>query len=214
MLKLYVIPVSLYCAKLRILLRYKKLDWEEVPPPGGYGSDEYKQVVPSGNLPALQDGDLLLGDSETIAEYLEEKFPTPAALPKDTNQRAKLRELSRFHDTRLEPELRKLFPHIRPENRDKSTVDRQADELNAKLTQLSILLQSVERPSPDHLTLADCGFPISFAWMDLLQVRMEFSIEWPGKVREYRSQIEAFPAIAHELADYIPKLSSWLVEAD
>ena len=70
MLSVYAIPVSLYCAKLRILLRHKGLEWEEVPPPGGYGSDEYKRVAPSGNLPALRDGDLLLGDSEAIAEYL------------------------------------------------------------------------------------------------------------------------------------------------
>ena len=48
MLKVYAIPVSLYCAKLRIVLRHKGLAWEEVPPPGGYGSEDYKQVVPSG----------------------------------------------------------------------------------------------------------------------------------------------------------------------
>ena len=71
MLRVYSIPVSLYCAKLRILLRHKGLDWEEVMPPGCYGSDEYKRIVPSGNLPALVDNDLMLGDSEAIAEYLQ-----------------------------------------------------------------------------------------------------------------------------------------------
>ena len=60
MLTVYTIPVSLYCAKLRITLRFKALEWHEIPPPGGYGSAEYKTVVPSGNLPALRDGDLLL----------------------------------------------------------------------------------------------------------------------------------------------------------
>ena len=53
MLKLYSIPMSLYCAKTRVLLRHKGLEFEEMPPPGGYGSDEYKTYVPSGNLPAL-----------------------------------------------------------------------------------------------------------------------------------------------------------------
>jgi glutathione S-transferase/maleylpyruvate isomerase len=47
MLRIYAIPVSLYCAKLRILLRHKGLTWEEVPPPGGFGSAEYRATVPA-----------------------------------------------------------------------------------------------------------------------------------------------------------------------
>ena len=81
MLAIYSVPISLYCAKLRIVLRHKKLEWNEQAPPGGYGSDEYKTVVASGNLPALVDGSLVIADSEAIAEYLEEKYPVPAMLP-------------------------------------------------------------------------------------------------------------------------------------
>ena len=81
MLTLYAIPISLYCAKLRIVLRHKQLAWEEVPPPGGYGSDEYKALVPAGSLPALAHDGLLISDSETIAEYLDEAFPDPPMLP-------------------------------------------------------------------------------------------------------------------------------------
>ncbi|MEM6624117.1 MAG: glutathione S-transferase N-terminal domain-containing protein, partial [Pseudomonadota bacterium] len=87
MLRVYAIPVSLYCAKLRILLRHKGLAWEEVAPPGGYGSAAYKDHVPSGNLPALLDGDLLIADSEAIAEYLEERHPDPPMLPGDAPSR-------------------------------------------------------------------------------------------------------------------------------
>ena len=81
MLTIYAIAPSLYCAKLRILLRHKQLAWEEVPPPGGYGSDQYKRLIASGNLPALVDGSLTLADSEAIAEYLNELHPDPAMLP-------------------------------------------------------------------------------------------------------------------------------------
>ena len=47
MLTVYTVPISLYCAKLRIVLRHKQLEWNEQMPPGGYGSDEYKTVVVS-----------------------------------------------------------------------------------------------------------------------------------------------------------------------
>jgi hypothetical protein len=38
MLTPYASPVSLYCAKLRILLRHKQAQWREVSPEGGYNS--------------------------------------------------------------------------------------------------------------------------------------------------------------------------------
>ena len=94
MLKLYAIPISLYCAKLRIVLRHKQLDWEEIPPPGGYGSEEYKALVPAGNLPGLDHDGLMLGDSEAIAEYLNEAFPDPEMLRGTIEQRAKIRAFS------------------------------------------------------------------------------------------------------------------------
>ena len=38
MLTIYSVPVAVYCAKLRIILRHKSIPFQELPPPGGYGS--------------------------------------------------------------------------------------------------------------------------------------------------------------------------------
>lgn len=206
-IQIYAIPVSLYCAKLRILLRHKKLEWREELPPGGYGSSAYKEIVPTGNLPAMVDGDLRLADSEAIAEYLEEAYPEPPALPLLAADRAKVRERSRFHDTRLEPALRALFPTIARDKRDRALAARQSQEISTRLTQLAVLLEGA---LPERLTLGDCGYPISFAWLDLLSSPLGLEIEWPDRVNEYRSTVEAFPAVARELADYRPKLQDWL----
>ena len=81
MLTIYSVPVAAYCVKLRILMRYKSLAFQELPPPGGYGSEEYRSIVPSGNLPAMIHDGFLLSDSEAIAEYLEETFPDVPMLP-------------------------------------------------------------------------------------------------------------------------------------
>ena len=207
MLQIYAIPVSLYCAKLRILLRHKGLDWAETLPPGGYGSDAYKQIVPSGNLPALLDGDTLIADSEAIAEYLEECHPLPPMLPSGAAARARVRERSRFHDTRLEPALRAMFAYlpgraIPPEG----VIAQHAAAVNARLQQLAHL------PNPDAqgLRLGDCGYPITFAWMDALAPRMGFDIDWPPAVQAYRAWLNQQPAVAGELADYGPKLTAFL----
>ena len=207
MLTVYTVPISLYCAKLRIVLRHKKLEWNEQPPPGGYGSDEYKAIVASGNLPALVDGSLLVADSEAIAEYLEEKFPVPAMLPSKPNHRAKARELSRFHDTRLEPEIRKLFGNLSPEKRDPQLILAQAIEINTRLLQLS----EISKSSQAELSLAHCGYPITFAWLDVFISLLPLKIKWPKNVLNWRKEIEEFPAVASELSDYCPKIEDWLI---
>ncbi|MEM1299979.1 MAG: glutathione S-transferase family protein [Pseudomonadota bacterium] len=208
MLQVYAIPVSLYCAKLRILLRHKGLEWEEIPPPGGYGSDEYKTHVPSGNLPALRDGGLLIADSEAIAEYLEEKFPEPPMLPSDPAARAKVRELSRFHDTRLEPALRALFPYLpgRATAPDGFLAD-QSGQISVRLSQLGRMMGE---GAGQTLCLADCGYPISFVWLEALAPRMGFALEWPDTVRAYRERLAQNAAVADELSEYTPKLTAFL----
>lgn len=212
MIKIYAIPVSLYCAKLRILLRHINIDWEEVLPPGGYGSVEYKTYVPSGNLPALMDGDFQLGDSEAIAEYLNEVYPEPKMLPDDIYARAKVRELSRFHDTRLEPTLRKCFVYLPPAELDIIELKSISDALNAKLAQLDGLLDNNLHLVMDDFTLADCGYPITFAWLDALEAEMGLSINWPEKVQAYRKKVEIYPAVTAELQSYIPKLTVFLAD--
>ena len=207
MLTIYAIPPSLYCAKLRIVLRHKCLDWRELPPPGGYGSAEYKRIVPTGNLPALFDGDLLIADGEAIAEYLEERHPAPPMLPKGAADRAKMRERGRFHDTRLEPALRALFGSIVPANRDAVLNARQSAILSEKLGQLARMLEA----GPDlSFGLGDCGFPISFAWIDALEAPLSLSVAWPEVVAAYRARIEAEPAVAAELSAYRPILHGWV----
>lgn len=208
MLKIYTIPVSLYCAKLRILLRQKNLEWTEEPPPGGYGSPAYRAIVASGNLPALIDGDLLLTDSEAIAEYLNEKHATPAMLPDRLAARAKMRELSRFHDTRLEPALRALFPHIPAPQRNAAFVTHQAEVITQRLAHLATLDLKTDR----DLMLGDCGHAVTFYWIAALARHIGFAIDWPDAVHAYRTWLEAQPAVAAERADYGPKVDAWLAQ--
>lgn len=207
MLTLYAVPASLYCAKLRIVLRAKRLAWEELPPPGGYGSDAYRALVPSGNLPALRDGALLLADSEAIAEYLEETRPDPPLLPPDPALRARMRERGRFHDTRLEPAVRRLFAHVAPGARDASAVAAAAQEIGARLAQFDRMLR--EAPQLDF-GLGDCGWPVTMAWLDRLEPVLNLDTRLPSAVAAYRDGLARVPAVAEELAAYGPVVSGWI----
>ena len=91
MLVLYDLPISSYGCKTRILLRHKGLDWTSLAPPDGYGSPAYCKIVPSGTIPALVHDGFTLGESDAIAEYLNELAPEPAMLPETIKERAKAR---------------------------------------------------------------------------------------------------------------------------
>lgn len=205
MLKLYAIPVSLYCAKLRIVLRHKKLEWQEVPPPGGYGSQSYKDLVPGGSLPALEHDGHLLSDSEAIAEYLNEKWHEPDMLPGNSLERARIRERSRFHDTRLEPALRALFPLIGcdPET---GSISEKWDALAERLEQMEPLLPE----ATPRLTLADCGMPVTCLWIGELTMHFGTRPILSGRVQRHLEDLGAHEAVSDELSQYAPRLKTWM----
>ncbi len=209
MLLLYTTAHSLYCSKNRILLGHKGLAFREEPPISGGGSDAYKQIVPSGNLPALVHGDLVLSDSEAIAEYVEEAFPDPPMMPAPLNQRAKVRERSRFHDTRLEPALRALFPIVKAGGGSAEAVDTATDAITARLAQLARMLDDPIAPT-DMLSLGDCGLPITFDWIDVICGGLKAPIEWPERVTEYRQWLDTFPAVTDELEKRHPIMREWV----
>lgn len=211
MIEVYAVPVSLYCAKLRIVLRHKALIWQELPPPGGYGSDEYAALVPSGNLPSLRENGLLLSDSEAIAEYLNEAHPLPPMLPETLARRAQARERGRFHDTRLEPALRAMFAQIAPTQRN---IDKLAEGGAALSRHLAVLARLLDQaPLPGGLWLGDCGFAISLEWIAALEQAIGLPVIWPDRVRVYRHDLRQHPAVATELQSYLPHIVAYLQRA-
>ncbi len=209
MLRIYTSDHSLYCAKLRILLRHKQIPFEEAPPPGGGGSAEYLSIVPSGNIPALVDGDLVLTDSEAIAEYLEEKFPDRHMLPDTLIGRALSRERSRFSDTRLEPALRLTFPHVAPAVRDQVAIVEAHAMIAKRLSALGVMLARSDLPR-DRLWMGDCGTIVTLEWIALFEGPVIPTLVWPDEVATYRAQMLAHAAVADEMAAYRPEMLHYM----
>lgn len=184
-------------------MRFKKLTWDELPPPGGYGSQTYKALVATGNLPALQVEGQIIGDSEAIAEYLEESVPLPKALPTDMMERAQVRALGRFHDTRLEPCVRALFSDIgKPHPRANAL-----EQLQQRLQQLPRALAL--RPNI-QFCLADCGLIVSLEWITLMYRSWDLPHPVTGIIAEYQRDMEQLPWVATELDTYRPLLAQWI----
>ncbi|MEP2639285.1 MULTISPECIES: glutathione S-transferase N-terminal domain-containing protein [Roseobacteraceae] len=212
MLTIYSVPVAVYCAKLRIILHHKGIAFEQLPPPGGYGSAEYRAIVPSGNLPAMIHDGFMLSDSEAIAEYLEEAFPDTPMLPDTVKLRAKAREFSRSHDTRLEPAVRALYPQVAYGTRDTEAVKLGGAAISKHLSSLALLLASNPLDTT-KLWLCDCGFAMTFAWITAFEEAINVPVEWPDTVRAYKTRLEGFKVVADELAAYRPAMDAYLEKA-
>jgi glutathione S-transferase/maleylpyruvate isomerase len=212
MLTIYAVPVSVYNAKLRILLRHKGVAFTELPPPGGYGSVEYKALIPSGNLPAMIHNDFVLADSEAIAEYIEDAFPQVPMLPVDMQLRAKAREKSRMHDTRLEPAVRAIYPQVAYATRDVDAVNAAGTTITKHLESLALLLSN-DPLDRDSLWMCDCGFAVTFAWIKAFEVAINLPIKWPDEVLSYDARLQTHTEIAKELVAYKPAMDAYLEKA-
>lgn len=97
-MKLYTYFRSSAAYRVRIALNLKGLAYEAIPvhllkDGGEQLSAKYRQINPSGLVPALQDERGTLTQSMAILEYLEETHPEVPLLPPDPLGRARVREL-------------------------------------------------------------------------------------------------------------------------
>lgn len=102
---LYEHPLSSYVQKVKIALREKGLAFErQVPATLGTGEPEgpFGAASPKVEVPALVDGEARIFDSTIILEYLEDKWPEPALLPRDPAARARARMIEDVCDTQYE----------------------------------------------------------------------------------------------------------------
>jgi len=98
-MKLYGYFRSSAAYRVRIALNLKGLDYENVSvhllkDGGQQFSESYKSLNPTSLIPTLVDGDLAIGQSMAILEYLEETHPQPALLPADVAGRARVRAIA------------------------------------------------------------------------------------------------------------------------
>lgn len=95
-MKLYGYYRSSASYRIRIILNLKGLAWDYVPVRldlAEHRQAPFRAIHPAGFVPVLEDGPHRLGQSMAIAEFLEERYPTPALLPPDPVGRALVREL-------------------------------------------------------------------------------------------------------------------------
>ena len=205
----YAHPLSTYCAKVRIILKMKTIDFvEQLPLGGSYHSNAYHKLIAAGSVPAIQDGSFVLHDSDAIAEYLEDCCPVPTMRAPDSQQRAYHRSVARYHDTRLEPALRALFGFI-----GESGTDR-ADAALSVLTDCLSRLANLVDPAPylwaEQLCLSDCAYPTTLFMIQDVSTALGKTIELPAKLQAWQSALYEDQTIQQVVDDNRAAVAGWI----
>ncbi len=203
-MKLYNANLSNFASKCRLAIYEKDAPVAIVPIPGGdLKSAEYLKVYPMGKTPCLQVDGQIIGESEVINEYLEEKFPQKPLLPKDPEARAKVRGITRFHDLYLEPPLRALFPQASAKEKDQKLIGEKLTEIKTRLDQLETMLSDGPYALGAAFTLADCALvPTSF-FLNLMlpMIGGPAFTEGHPKIAAWWTKVQERPTVQKVLAE-------------
>ena len=164
-MKLYSIAHSPYAARVRIQIAAGELPVEIVTPES-FRTPAYKKINPTGKVPALDTGEMVIPESAVIMDYLEEMFPDRPLRPADLRGRTLVNLFSRVPDTYLAPALFALFNLLffpAQKNVDSEKAAEQLTALKAQLQLIEQLFVTYGRAGHNTLDLADCYLaPVMF----------------------------------------------------
>jgi glutathione S-transferase len=185
MMTLYDADRCPYCARVRIALAEKRIEYEPVVIDLDDRPAWIYEKNPLGRVPVLEEDAFVLPESVVINEYLEERYPEPALWPADPGERAFGRLLVFRFD-----ELSKPYYALR--RGDDGAVDR----LHAELAKLNAVLTARPYLSGREFGLADIAF---VPWMLRARDRMNVKLDAFGALDEWLGRLAERPSIAAEL---------------
>lgn len=140
---------------------------------GIVNTDAYKALNPNGLVPTLQDGDLVLWESNVIVRYLLAKYGNSTLYPSDLNARFDAERWMDWQQTTLNRAgAQAFYQWIRtePAQRDMPAIAASVAATEPLLHQLDAHLQRQPFMAGDHFTMAD--IPIAcevHRWFNLPQ---------------------------------------------
>jgi glutathione S-transferase len=196
MIKLYDFKSSPNCQRVKVVLAEKNLPYEIVPIDLGkkeQKTPEYLRMNPYGKVPVLTDDSTVLYESLIINEYLEEKYPTPALLPKDPAKKAKARILVDYGMAHFDSAYQKLRMELMKDAKEQSQ-----PIIDGAKADLKKLLQRFEDElgNQDYLvgdfSLVDADLIPRFTRLEGFKVLPDPSLPRLGK---YLERMKARPSI-------------------
>jgi stringent starvation protein A len=169
-----------YCARVRIVLAEKDVEYETVAIDLRDRPEWIYEKNPLGKVPVLEEDTFVLPESEVIMEYLDERYPEPALLPADPAERA----LARLTIERFDHALGDAYYAFR----------RGEEGAEARLEHCLGFIERRVSERPPQFGLAEIAY---LPW--LIRLRDLLGVELPAAIAARLDELADRPSVAAEL---------------
>ena len=207
MLRLYHVPLSPFCRKVRLVLAEKKMDVELIEERYWEQSTEFLRRNPAGKVPILRHEGALLTESTPICEYIEELNPEPSLIPKDAKARYEMRRLVSWFDDKFHHEVTSNLLYERVNKKvsgqgfpDSKNIKDGARKIKYHLDYMAWLLEHRRWLAGDTMTLADFAAAAHLSSLDYIS-----DVDWnrSSVVKDWYAKIKSRPAFRNILSDQV-----------
>lgn len=208
MARLFHVPLSPFCRKVRLCLAEKKIEVELVEERYWEQDPEFLRRNPAGKVPVLRIDNRLLAESTPICEYLDETRPDPSLLPSDPETRYEVRRLVAWFDDKFHNEVTSKLLYERVNKKltkqgypDSNNVKSGAKAIKYHLDYMTWLLDQRRWLAGDQMTLADFAAAAHLSSLDYI-----CDVDWnrSAVLKDWYAKIKSRPAFRSILADQVP----------
>jgi glutathione S-transferase len=208
MIRLFHVPLSPYSRKVRLSLAEKKLEVELVEERYWEQDPEFLKRNPAGKIPVIRMDGRMMSESAAICEYIEEKHPEPALMPKTAEGRYEVRRIVSWFDDKFHSEVTAKLLYERVNKKmmgrgypDSTNVKAGAKAIKFHLDYLTWLLEQRRWLAGDVMTLADFAAAAHLSCLDYIS-----DVDWnrSATVKDWYAKIKSRPAFRSVLADQVP----------
>mgnify|MGYP001270646066 CR=1 FL=1 len=210
---LYHLWLCPFSRKVRIALSEKKLNYDLVIEKSWERRKAFLALNPAGEVPVLleindENSNIVLADSSSICEYLEDSHPTPPLIDGDANDRAEIRRLIAWFDLKFYREVTRNLVDEKINKRflglgAPSSIAIRAGHSNigTHLSYIEYLMERQNWLAGDKFSLADISAAAQLSCVDYINdVPWE---EYP-EAKSWYARLKSRPSVRPLLADRIP----------
>ncbi len=207
MARLFHVPLSPFCRKVRLSLAEKKVEVELVEERYWEADADFLRRNPAAKVPVLKLDGIMMAESGPICEYIEETRPDLSLMPKDAVARLEVRRLVNWFDDKFHSEVTSKLLYERVNKKvmgqgfpDSRNVKDGAKAIKYHLDYMAWLLDHRRWLAGDNMTLADFAAAAHLSSLDYIS-----DVDWNRSdvVKDWYAKIKSRPAFRSILADQV-----------
>ncbi|MEL6464931.1 MAG: glutathione S-transferase family protein [Pseudomonadota bacterium] len=208
MARLFHVPLSPFCRKVRLSLAEKKIEVELVEERYWEADPDFLRRNPAAKVPVLRLDGVMMSESAAICEYIEDTRPEPALMPSDPAAKLEVRRLVGWFDDKFHNEVTSKLLYERVNKKvmgqgfpDSRNVKDGAKAIKYHLDYMTWLLDHRRWLAGDVMTLADFAAAAHLSALDYIS-----DVDWNRSevVKDWYAKIKSRPAFRSILADQVP----------